>query len=199
MEERLNLKFPVIVEGRYDKAKLSLVVSSAIFTLDGFSIFNNEEKKQLLKRISKDNGVIILTDSDRAGNFIRSKLKGILNGKIYNVYAPEIYGKERRKVKPSADGLLGVEGIAASSLRELLLPFSGEGEVSGAGITKARFYEDGFSGTAKSSDKRESLAELLSLPKTLSSKAMLEAINLVVSYDDYEKAVSRIKESYENC
>ena len=184
MEERLNLKFPVIVEGRYDKAKLSLVVSSPILTLDGFSIFNNDEKKQLLKRLSNDNGVIVLTDSDRAGNFIRSKLKGILNGKIYNVYAPEIRGKERRKIKDSADGLLGVEGISTVTLRELLLPFSGDGELSGACITKARFYEDGFSGTEKSSEKRVKLAELLSLPKTLSSKAMLEAINLVISYED---------------
>lgn len=199
MEERLDLKYPVIVEGRYDKAKLSLVVSSAIFTLDGFSIFNNTEKKQLLKRISKDKGIIILTDSDRAGNFIRSKLKGILNGKIYNVYTPEIYGKERRKAKPSADGLLGVEGISVAYLRELLLPFSGKGEVCGAGISKARFFEDGFSGSDRSSEKRADLAEMLSLPKTLSSKAMLEAINLVVSLEDYELAALRIKELYENC
>ena len=61
MEERLNLKYPVIVEGKYDKAKLSAVVSSPIITLDGFSVFNNEEKKSILKKLSNDNGVIVLT------------------------------------------------------------------------------------------------------------------------------------------
>ena len=85
---------------------------------------NRDEKKQLLKRISSDSDVIILTDSDRAGNFIRSRLKGLLSGKIYNVYAPSIKGKERRKAECSADGLLGVEGISSNVLRELLLPFS---------------------------------------------------------------------------
>ena len=82
MEEKLNLKFPVIVEGKYDKAKVSQIVSSTVIALDGFSIFNNKEKQQLLKRLSTEQGIILLTDSDRAGNFIRSKLKGIINGNI---------------------------------------------------------------------------------------------------------------------
>jgi ribonuclease M5 len=54
MEEKLNLKYPVIVEGKYDKAKLSLVVASPIITLEGFSIFKNEDKKALLKRLSNE-------------------------------------------------------------------------------------------------------------------------------------------------
>ena len=194
MEEKLNLKYPVIVEGRYDKAKVSLVVESPIIALDGFSIFNNKEKQQLLKRLSKEQGIILLTDSDRAGNFIRSKLKGILNGKIYNVYAPSVFGKERRKKTPSADGLLGVEGIASNVLKELLMPFSSDSLNKGANITKLRFYEDGFSGNENSSEMRKKLAILLSLPETLTSKALLEAINLLVSESDYETAVKRIKD-----
>ena len=125
MQEKLDLKYPIVVEGRYDKAKVSMVISSPIIALDGFSVFNNSEKKELLKRLALEKGLIILTDSDRAGNFIRGKLKGFLSGKVYNVYAPEIVGKERRKKKASSDGLLGVEGMELSVLRELLLPFSG--------------------------------------------------------------------------
>ena len=83
MEERLKLKYPVIVEGKYDKAKVCLAVSTPVIALDGFSIFNNIEKQQLLKRLARGEGVILLTDSDRAGNFIRSKLKGILKGKYH--------------------------------------------------------------------------------------------------------------------
>ncbi len=192
MEEKLNLKYPVIVEGKYDKAKLSLVVSSPIITLDGFSIFKNEEKKDLLKRLSNEKGVVLLADSDRAGNFLRSKLKGILKGNIYNVYTPAIAGKERRKLKESADGILGVEGIDSSVLRELLLPFVGETVRNQTEITKARFYEDGFSGTNNSSERRKRLAELLNFPKTLTAKALLDAINLLCTEEEYTSAVSRI-------
>lgn len=192
MEEKLKLKYPVIVEGRYDKAKLSLVVDTPIIALDGFSVFNNTEKQQLLKRLSRENGIILLTDSDRAGNFIRSKLKGILKGKIYNVYAPSIVGKERRKNAPSADGLLGVEGINAGVLRELLLPFCGDSTPNGANITKSRFYTDGFSGGSNSASRRKELCKILSLPETLTANALLEAINLLVTAEEYESAIMRI-------
>ena len=49
MEEKLKLKYPVVVEGKYDKAKVSLIVSTPIISLDGFSVFNNSEKQMLLK------------------------------------------------------------------------------------------------------------------------------------------------------
>lgn len=192
MEEKLNLRFPVIVEGKYDKAKLSLVVSSPIITLDGFSVFKNEEKKGLLKRLSNEKGIILLADSDRAGNFIRSKLKGILKGNIYNVYTPAIKGKERRKEKESADGILGVEGVDSLILRDLLLPFVGDEIKNQSQITKMRFYEDGFSGSSNSSEKRQRLAEMLNLPKTLTAKALLDAINLLCTEVEYQFAVSRI-------
>ena len=192
MEVKLKLKYPVVVEGKYDKAKVSLFVSTPIIALDGFSVFNNSEKQMLLKRLSRGNGIILLSDSDRAGQFIRSKLKGILKGTIYNVYAPTILGKERRKKTASADGLLGVEGIAVQTLKELLLPFAEDELPVGASITKTRFYEDGFSGSDGSALRREKLAEYLSLPKTLSSKALLEAINLLITEDEYLSAVERI-------
>jgi ribonuclease M5 len=195
MEGKLKLKYPVVVEGKYDKSKLSIFVETPIITLDGFSVFNNSEKQQLLKRLARGDGIILLTDSDRAGNFIRAKLKGILKGKIYNVYAPVILGKERRKKAPSADGLLGVEGIASKELRKILSPFVVDSdETKSANIDKARFYEDGFSGNENSVEKRKKLAKLLSLPETLTSKALLEAINLLVSESDYINAVKRIND-----
>lgn len=192
MEEKLKLKYPVIVEGKYDKAKVSLVVESTIITLDGFSVFSNKEKQMLLKRISREKGIILLTDSDRAGNFIRSKLKGILKGTVYNIYAPSILGKEKRKKTFSADGLLGVEGIDSSVLRDLLLPFCGDSLPQGANISKTRFYTDGFSGGVNSAVRREKLARILGLPVTLTSKSLLDAINLLITEQEYIDAVTRI-------
>ena len=197
MQEKLDLKYPIVVEGRYDKAKVSMVISSPIIALDGFSVFNNSEKKELLKRLALEKGLIILTDSDRAGNFIRGKLKGFLSGKVYNVYAPEIVGKERRKKKASSDGLLGVEGMELSVLRELLLPFSGGDLPKSAFISNADFYEQGFSGGKNSSGRRKKLARLLSLPESLSSKALLEAINLLITEEEYANAVTRINNEQE--
>ena len=192
MEERLRLKYPVIVEGKYDKAKVCLAVSTPVIALDGFSVFNNVEKQQLLKRLARGDGIILLTDSDRAGNFIRAKLKGILKGNIYNVYAPSVVGKERRKKHESADGLLGVEGIELQTIKALLTPFADDDLPKGANISKARFFSDGFSGGENSSTRRMALCRQLALPESLTSKALLEAINLLISEEEYEKAVDRI-------
>ncbi|MCH5183194.1 MAG: DUF4093 domain-containing protein [Oscillospiraceae bacterium] len=187
---KLRLRCPVAVEGKYDKIRLANLVETPILVLGGFSVFNDGEKKALLRRICTESGLILLTDSDRAGAFLRSKLKGILpEGKLYQVYAPMRAGKEARKKAPSADGLLGVEGIDDGTLYALLAPFAdANAETGGAGITKAQWYADGFSGGEGSSEKRKRLARALDLPENLSSGALLEAINLLCSGEAYERA-----------
>ena len=108
----IRLDMPIIVEGKYDKIKLSLIFDTVIITTDGFGIFKNKEKVELIKKLSEKNGIIILTDSDSAGSIIRSYLKNILSeDKIHHILLPPVKGKERRKNKPSAEGILGVEGM----------------------------------------------------------------------------------------
>ena len=147
--KKLSLEYPVVVEGKYDKIKLDAIVATPIITLDGFSFFNDKKKQQLFRKYA-ENGIIILTDSDRAGAFIRSKLRGYTKGTIINVYAPSVIGKEKRKSVSSKDGLLGVEGIDVKTLRTLLTPYEGR-EKTAPYLTKARMYADGLSGGENSS------------------------------------------------
>ena len=117
--ERIKLDMPVIVEGRYDKIKLESVIDAVIITTDGFGIYRNREKRELIRRYAEKTGVIILTDSDGAGFQIRNSLKGCIgSGRAVNIYIPDVFGKERRKVKPSKEGKLGVEGIDPDTLRK---------------------------------------------------------------------------------
>ena len=60
--ERLVLKYPVLVEGKYDRIKLSNVVASPILTADGFAVFNSPQKKKLLRRLTQAGKLILLTD-----------------------------------------------------------------------------------------------------------------------------------------
>ena len=200
---KLKLRCPVAVEGKYDKIKLDAVVETPIFVLNGFSVFSDGEKQALLKRVCMETGLILLTDSDRAGQFLRSRLKGMLpspdtpEGKrVYQVYAPSVQGKEKRKKAPSADGILGVEGTDTDTLYELLLPFAADSiERTGAGVTPAEWYADGFSGTDNASGKRVLLARMLNLPETMTGKALLEAVNLLIPREQYEEAKRCLNES----
>lgn len=186
--KKLSLEYPVVVEGKYDKIKLDAIVATPIITLDGFSFFNDKKKQQLFRKYA-ENGIIILTDSDRAGAFIRSKLRGYTKGTIINVYAPSVIGKEKRKSVSSKDGLLGVEGIDVKTLRTLLAPYEGR-EKTAPYLTKARMYADGLSGGENSSLFRHTVALLLGLPANLSPNAFAEAINTMIPEDEYLKALS---------
>ena len=74
----LSISKPIIVEGKYDKIKLSSIVRANIITTDGFGIFSAAEKAQLLRRLAEKRGVIVLTDSDGAGLVIRNHLKNLI-------------------------------------------------------------------------------------------------------------------------
>lgn len=193
--KKLSLKYPVVVEGKYDKIKLSSIISSPVIVLNGFSVFNDREKQQLIRKYA-ENGAIILTDSDKAGAFIRAKLKGYTNGRLINLHTPSIEGKERRKTARSKDGLLGVEGIDADVLRRILSPYETEA-VEAAYLTKQKLYTDGLSGRSESAKLRKMLLKELGLPENLSSNALCDAINSMIPKERYEEALRNIKTAKE--
>ena len=174
--KKLNLKYPVIVEGKYDKIKLSNIVSSPIIEIGGFSLLNNGNKKKHISTLAKSTKLIILTDSDKAGGFIRSRLKGIVSpDRLINLYIPQIKGKEKRKNAPSAENLLGVEGMESDILIKLLAPYEEEAVVKK--VTSSHFWDMGLSGKNDSAEKRKELAKAFSLPENLTAKALMDAIN----------------------
>ena len=186
----LEISRPIIVEGKYDKIKLSRIVHANIITTDGFGIFSKDQKAALIRRLAGENGVIVLTDSDGAGLVIRNYLKNLLPpDKMVHLYTPKIKGKEKRKDKPSKEGFLGVEGMELAWLEQALAPFADGGAKPRMHLTKADFYALGLSGVPNSELRRKELATLLRLPDNLSANALLEAICLLVTEEEFRQAV----------
>lgn len=195
-KEKLPIPYPVVVEGKYDKIRLSNVIDAQIIVTDGFGIFKKEEKRLLLRRLAAASPLIVLTDSDGGGKVIRSHLSGILpKDRIIPLYIPQIKGKERRKDKPSAAGTLGVEGMEDSLLYDLFAPYAKEGDpltrAAENPLSKVDFFEDGLTGGANSTQKRDELAARVGLPKGMSANALLEALKLLVTYEEYLVLVGR--------
>ena len=190
--DKLKISLPIIVEGRYDKIKLTSLVDGNIITTDGFAIFNDKEKLSLLRRMAKD-GVILLCDPDGGGAQIRRFLSGALpSDKIYHLHIPAIPGKERRKRTAGRAGTLGVEGVDNEILRTLLAPFAGDAPPARAALTKADLYADGLSGGDGSADRRAAVAERLSLPKNLTPNAFLAAVKLLCTEEEYRAALNEV-------
>ena len=181
--EKIKTDKVIIVEGKYDKIKLSSIVDAHIITTDGFALFNNSEKRALIRKLAERNGLVVLTDSDGAGFVIRNKLKGYVGNdcEIINLYAPQIVGKEARKNKASKQGLLGVEGIEAETILALFekAGITSDGKKSAVNYTKTDLYNLGLSGGSDSSSKRDEICEKNGLPKGMSANAFLAAVNLL--------------------
>lgn len=196
-KEKLRIPYPIIVEGKYDRLRLINILDANIITTDGFGIFNKKEKTALLRALAKSGQVIVLTDSDGAGKLIRSHIASCLpKDRIINLYTPEIFGKEKRKAEPSAEGKLGVEGMESELLYKLFLPYTDENAgVRGLEnpLSKTDFYEDGLSGGKDSASRRDELAVKLGLPRGMTANALLAAIKMICTYDEYLAAVGRDK------
>lgn len=192
MSRLIKCKYPVIVEGKYDKITLQNVISALIIPTNGFSLFKDKEKCSLIRSLyKKSGGIVLLTDSDNAGNMIRAYLKNIIGNdkNIINVYIPNIRGKEKRKVKPSKEGFLGVEGVSIEILTDAFKKsgICDEISIKEKEISKTDLYNFGLSGKADSAYKRKLFLKHLSLPQNLSSNAFFDIINTYFTYEEFEK------------
>lgn len=187
----------IIVEGKYDKIKLSSVVDGIIIVTNGFRIFKDKEKLELIRYYARTTGIIILTDSDSAGRKIRGYIKGAVHdGSIKNVYIPDIFGKEKRKNKPSAEGKLGVEGIDSDILIEAFekAGITASESDSVHDITNMTLFENGLSGGQNSKLLRERLQMKLGLPSLMSSASLIEVLNTMMNGEELTEEVRLIKE-----
>lgn len=192
----IHLEQAVIVEGKYDKIKLSSIIDAVIITTNGFSVIKNKEKLEIIRFYAANKGIIILTDSDSAGFKIRNFIKGaVKNGKITNVYIPDIFGKEKRKSAPSKEGKLGVEGIDKDILIKAFEKAGITSSVSAVRtepVTKLDLYEARLSGGENSSDKRSILLKELGLPQLLTTGGMLDIINSMMTRDEFLALCQRL-------
>lgn len=196
MDERLKIPFPVIVEGRYDKLRLESVIEGQILVTDGFGVFNKTEKGMLFRALAQKTPLIVLTDSDGAGKLIRAHLTGAIPPeRLIHLYVPRVKGVEKRKSAPSAEGVLGVEGMERALLRELFLPYADAdavlSRVSENPLSKLDLFEDGLTGGTDSRARRDALAQKLGLPAGMTPNALLSALRVLCTYEEYCAAVGR--------
>lgn len=205
--DKLKIPYPIIVEGKYDKLKLSLVCEGLIIKTDGFGVFKKSEKAALIRALASKTPLIVLTDSDGGGRVIRSHVSSLVpRDKLIQLYIPRIVGKEKRKSEPSKEGTLGVEGMETELLYGLLRPFSEENggeaafklqKIANNPLKKVDLYIDGLTGGENSALKRDEVAKKFGLPEGMSAGALLEALRVIASYEEYLEAVGREEKTQE--
>lgn len=188
MEDKIKLSEAVIVEGKYDKIKLSNILDAFIIETNGFAVFKDKTKLSFIKKFAKERGIIILTDSDHAGFMIRNYISsGVPKEQIKNVYIPDVFGKEKRKNAPSKEGKLGVEGMTKEVIVEALSKagITSSKSVCSDPVTTVDFYDLGLTGGAGSKAKRKALCKTLDLPEFLSTSSLISCINNFMTKEEF--------------
>ena len=197
----IRVKEAIIVEGKYDKIRLSNFIDGLIITTDGFGIFKDKEKQRLIRRLAETRGILVLTDSDGAGFVIRRFLKGsVPPDRVKHAYIPDIFGKEKRKDKPSAEGKLGVEGIPDEIIARAIAASGAHCSVQNTNvrtqkpITKADMYALGLSGTPDAAQMREALKKELDLPQRMTANAMADVLGCIMTLPELEEVCRKIRD-----
>ncbi len=199
--DKLKLRQAIVVEGKYDQNTLRQLVDTAIFTTNGFTGMKDPALLRLLQQAAQTTGLVILTDSDGAGFLIRNTLKSALpETGVLHAFIPDLPGKEKRKAAPGKEGLLGVEGmtpeILLKALRNAGAEFADGSTPPPARepITKQDLFALGLSGGPESAKKRAALLKALSLPAHMSANALLQALNVLFSREEFFTQARRLLE-----
>lgn len=193
----MQLSRALVVEGKYDAARLTNLVEGTILTTDGYRVFKDRALQTLLKKIAAAQGLVILTDSDAAGFKIRHFVTGLVGAqRVLQAYVPAVEGKEPRKAAPGKEGLLGVEGIPDALILQALETAlagepQGESPQNPRPITYYDLYEWGISGTPDSAERRRALLRQLGLPPRLSKKELVQVLNTLYTYDSLQAQIDR--------
>lgn len=194
MTEKPSTDKVIIVEGKYDRARLSEVLDATIIETNGFGIFKDARLAKTIPRLAKERGIVILTDSDSAGLLIRNRIISLAGTEnVKNVYIPDIEGKERRKPKPSKEGLLGVEGTDHKTLLKILSEANIFNDTKNPErISKTDMYVYGLSGRPGSKKLREEIKKKLMLPEKMSPGKLLEMLNILITKNELENMINEI-------
>lgn len=189
----------IVVEGKYDKIRLSGFLKASILETSGFGIYNNPAMRALLLSAAEKRGLIVLTDSDSAGFQIRRYLRSFIPEKyIKDVYVPALRGKEKRKAHPSREKILGVEGLSEEILMEAFQRYgiepAGEKKKNREEIRTIDLYRLGLSGRENSRKKMVRLLRYMNLPERLSTKEVCEVLNIITTKAELQEIVqNRLK------
>ena len=200
-EKRDAIREVIVVEGKYDVLKVRAVFESPVISTEGFGIYKRADLLRHLDALSRTCGILLLTDGDAAGRQIRDFIRSRVSGRVLVAYIPDLYGKEKRKTSPSAEGKFGVEGMSREVIREAVRR-AGASFLEGGAlpppeeiVTRTTLYEDGLFGGGESRALRKEFCLLAALPERMSVTSLLEAVNLFLGRAGYEALRDQAKKN----
>ena len=98
----IHMNEALIVEGRYDKSKLSALTDAIIVTTNGFGIYKDAEKRDFIRKLAKERG-IVTTPVGRSARISRLSCRQIkFATRISRIFTAKKSAKRRLPKKASS-------------------------------------------------------------------------------------------------
>lgn len=139
----MKIKEAIVVEGKNDTLNILKAVDA--YTIETSGTHLSKEVLSLIQQAQKTRGVIVFTDPDSPGDYIRNKVNQQING-CKNAFLPS--------KKARGKGKVGIEHASHADILEALehcVTYDAEVKES---LNWAEFLELGLSGGMESSRKR---------------------------------------------
>ncbi len=202
--ERLELAEAVIVEGRDDVSAVERAAKALIIPTHGYGI--RQETLDIIAKAYHNQGIIIFTDPDRAGENIRRRLTELFP------WAKQAF-LPREEAEKAGD--IGIENASPKAIKEALLLargpasdgccFGGMGGRLGGSeggekerkapepVTMEDMYALGLAGGSGAMEKRAAVGRVLGIG-TGNARALLKKINgFGISREELAEAVKQIE------
>lgn len=171
MEKLPVIRQAIVVEGRDDQAALARAVDAYTIATHGFGI--KQETLELIEKAYKNQGIIVFTDPDHAGQKIRERLAGLFPDAVHAFLT-------RGEAEKAGD--IGIENASPESIRQALeralkkAPAEDPAAPAPEPITKQDLFDLGLSGLPDSMDRREQAGRLLGIGGG-NTKSFLKKLN----------------------
>lgn len=175
------IKEIIVVEGTEDIRAVKAAVDAEVVATGGF--WYGKKFINMLKTISKNRGIIILTDPDYAGEKIRRDLSNQIEN-VKHAYIPQ--GKSIKA------GDIGVENASKEDIILALKKAKAKTHEKREEFTREELFKLGLMAGPGAKDRREELGEILGIGYA-NSKQLLSRLNSFgISRKEFEEAMERI-------
>ncbi len=172
------IKEIIVVEGKSDIAAVKRAVDAQVIATSGLGL--NESIMNVIKKASKNKGIIILTDPDYPGKKIRYMISAEIEN-CKHAFIP--------RIKANKNGDIGVENASAEDIREALKNARAEISDNKQEFTSRDMSYYMLVGSENASKVRSTLGDELGIGYC-SAKQFLKRINSFgISREELEEAI----------
>lgn len=177
--ERLKIQDIIVVEGKDDISAVKKAVDAQILVTNGYSL--SKKERDLIKKAVEKKNIIILTDSDYAGETIRKRVE-------------KIAGKEKckhafvSKEKSTLNGDIGIENASPEDIIDALKMARCVRTDKKDIFTISDIFKYGLQGDNNSTKKRNFIGNKLGIGYCNSKQFLSRLNSFDISKDEFENA-----------